>query len=374
MRHSRKLLLLASLISITYDASAQNSVTLYGIIDDSIQYVHNTDGKSNQIGLQSGQYSVSHWGLKGNEDLGGGLSAIFTLESGFDLNSGALTGSEFGRQAFVGLKSDRFGTITVGRQYDAVEDLTYEVQPNAYGYYFTTPGDVDNADASVRINNAIKWASPVIGGFQAEVTYALGGVAGSTGSGQSYTAAALYTHGPFKMAGGYLHIDNGNAATSSRGATTAGSLFFSPVNEAYASASSINIGRAGLSYTLGPVTLGGYYSYAEYLSDANSKFSGAERYNNGSIYAVWQVNPAMLLQTGYDYLKSHGDSSATYQQVTVAADYYLSKRTDVYASASYGHASGKNGIGSAQAVIADSYAAAGTNTQELVMLGIRHRF
>ncbi|AMV47830.1 porin [Paraburkholderia caribensis] len=374
MKLSRKLLLAAYLLSIAYNSSAQSSVTIYGIIDDSIQYVHNTDGKSNQIGLQSGQFSVSHWGLKGNEDLGGGLSTNFTLESGFDINSGALTGSLFGRQAFVGLKSDRYGTVTVGRQYDAVEDLTYEVQPNSYGYYFTTPGDVDNADASVRINNAIKWASPAIAGFQAEAMYAFGGVAGSTGSGQSYSAAFLYTHGPLKMAAGYLHIDNGNAVTSTRGVTTAGSLFFSPVNEAYASASKINIGRAGLSYAIGPVTLGGYYSYSEYLSDASSKFSGAERYNNGSIYAVWQVNPATYLQTGYDYLKSHGDSSATYQQVTLAADYLLSKRTDVYASASYRHASGKNGLGSAQAVIADSYAAAGTSTQELVMLGFRHRF
>jgi predicted porin len=374
VKHSPKMLLLLSLVSITYDASAQSSVTLYGVLDDSIQYVHNTDGKSNQIGLQSGQFSVSHWGVKGTEDLGGGMSAVFNLDSGFDINSGASNGGEFNRQAYVGLKSTRLGTVTLGRQYDAVEDLTYDVQPNSYGYYFTTPGDVDNSDASARLNNAIKWASPVFAGLKAEATYSFGGVAGSTGSGQSYTAALSYVHGPFKIAGGYLHIDNGNAVTSARGTTTAGSLFFSPVNDAYSSASAINIGRAGASYTLGPVTLGGYYSYSEYLSDGSSQFQGAERYNNGSIYAVWQINPATRLQVGYDLLKTHGDSKATYNQVAIAGDYFLSKRTDVYASASFQRASGQNGSGPAQAFIADEYAAAGAGTQELVLVGIRHRF
>ena len=58
-------------------AMAQTSVTLYGIIDESIQYTHNTGGQSNQIKLQTGQMSISQWGLKGTEDLGNGMSALF---------------------------------------------------------------------------------------------------------------------------------------------------------------------------------------------------------------------------------------------------------------------------------------------------------
>ncbi len=92
------------------------------------------------------------------------------------------------------------------------------------------------------------------------------------------------------------------------------------------------------------------------------------------MFALWQVTALTQLEFGYDYMKSHGDSSATYQQATIAADYQLSKRTDLYASASYGHASGNNGEGVAQAVIADSYINSGKATQEIAMVGIRHRF
>ncbi len=140
------------------------------------------------------------------------------------------------------------------------------------------------------------------------------------------------------------------------------------------SASSYNIARAGASYTIGEVTLGGYYSYSEYLADAHSAFSSNENYNNGSVYAVRHTTPGTTIEIGYDYIKSHGDSSGTYQQATIAADYAISKRTDVYTSASYGHASGQNGSGVAQAVIADAYADGGTTDQEIVMAGIRHRF
>ncbi|PTB16938.1 porin [Trinickia symbiotica] len=357
-------------------AFSQGSVTLYGSLDNSIQYVHNTGGKSQQWSLQGGQIGTNKWGFKGVEDLGGGLRAVFQLENGFDINNGKFKqgGAEFGRLAFVGIKSDNYGAILLGRNYDALTDLVFPTQPNYYLYYFTAPGDVDNADTNARINNVVKWQSPVWSGFQAAATYALGGIAGSVGSGQSYSAALSYTAGPLALAGGYLHADEGNPTVSTRGTSTFGSLFFSPVNSAYASAKAINIARIGAKYSIGSVTLGGYYSYSEYLRDAYSKFRNAERYNNVSVYAVWKITPFVVTQIGYDIMKSHGDSSATYNQATVAADYLLSKRTDVYASISYGHASGQNGAGKAQAVIADSYPAAGSASQTLVFLGMRHRF
>lgn len=356
-------------------ALAQNSVTLYGIIDNSIQYTHNTGGANNQVKLQSGQLSVSQWGIRGTEDLGGGLKAVFNLQDGFNVNTGAMSGGLlFGRKAYLGIASDTLGTITLGRQFDVLTDLVISVQGNNYLEYFTAPGDVDLADSSIHVSNAVKWTSPVWSGFQVAAMYSFGGIAGATGSGSTYSVAANYNHGPLTMAAGFFHEDNGNATYSSRGTTSADSIFFSPVNAAYATAKSLNIVRAGASYALGPVTLGGYYSYSEYLEDASSKFTSSERYNNGSVYALWQVSPATQFEVGYDFLKSHGDSSATYHQVTLAADYALSKRTDLYASASYEHASGSNGAGPAQAVIADAYVAGGTSTQELVMVGIRHRF
>jgi predicted porin len=353
---------------------AQSSVTLYGIIDESIQYTHNTGGASNAVKLQSGQMSISQWGLRGTEDLGGGLGTVFNLQNGFNVNSGKMnSGLLFGRKAYVGLTGG-FGTVTAGRQQDTLQDLVLPTQGDNFLEYFTAPGDVDNADGSVRNSNAVKWTSRSWGGLQAAAMYGFGGVAGSVGSGQAYNAALSYSRGPLTVAAGYSHMDNGNAVLSKRGASSADSIFLSPVNSAYATASAVNIARAGATYALGPVTLGGYYSYAEYLADASSTFRTAERYNNGSLFAAWQATPALLYEIGYNYLKSHGDSSATYQQITLAADYALSKRTDLYGTMSYGHASGNNGSGVAQAVISDAYVDGGKATQELVIVGIRHRF
>ncbi len=189
-------------------AHAQNSVTLYGIIDTGFTYTHNSGGSASQFAMTSGNESGSRWGLKGAEDLGGGLKTIFQLENGFNSTTGNLGqgGREFGRQAFVGLTDTRWGTVyALGRQYDPVVDLVQPVQGDNYlGGIFTSPGDVDNADNSARFDNAVKWASPTWGGLTAEAMYAAGGVAGSTSNGTSYAAALAYNTGPLALAAGLL--------------------------------------------------------------------------------------------------------------------------------------------------------------------------
>src|ERR1700722_13901804 len=96
----------------TIQAHAQNSVTLYGIIDTGFTYTHNSGGSASQFAMTSGNESGSRWGLKGSEDLGGGLKTIFQLENGFNSTTGKLgqNGREFGRQAFVGLSGSGWGT------------------------------------------------------------------------------------------------------------------------------------------------------------------------------------------------------------------------------------------------------------------------
>jgi predicted porin len=357
-------------------AYAQSSVTLYGILDNAIQYVHNAGGHSTKIGLVSGTLSGSRWGLRGSEDLGGDLQAIFRLENGFNVDSGTASqgGRLFGRQAYVGLSSKTWGTVTLGRQYDALLDLVQPVQGDNYLEYFTSPGDVDDADNSVRFSNTVKWTSPDWSGFKSVVTYSLGGVAGSVGSGQSYSGALSYSIGSFMAAAGYLHIDNGNAELSARGTSSADSIFLSSVNRAYSSARSINITRAGAKYGIGQVTVGGYYSFSQYVPDGSSSFRTSERYHNGSIYALWYVTPSFLTEIGYNYLHSQGDSSATYHQGTIAAQYLFSKRTDIYGFVGINQASGKNGLGNAQAVFGAADIDAGKNRQLMALIGIRHKF
>jgi predicted porin len=358
-------------------AHAQSSVTLYGIIDTGLMYVHNSAGHSSQWAMTDGGEQPSRWGFKVSEDLGGGNKVIATLESGFNVNTGKLGqgGLLFGRQAFVGLSNSNWGTVTLGRQYDPLIFLVQPVQGDYWlGGVFSSPGDIDNADSSIRINNAVQWTSPNWGGLQMRALYGFGGIAGSVGSGQTYSGAASYTFGPVTAAAGYLHIDNGNVDLSTRGTSSAGSLFNSSVNSAYATARSINVTRAGAAYTIGPVVLGGYYSFSEYNPDSSSTFTRSEKYHNGSIYALWNVTPAFQTQIGYTYMKSTGDSSAKYNQFGIAADYLLSKRTDVYAFGGYTHASGTNGSGPAQAVVGSWDIDSGKSTQGLLMVGFRHKF
>ena len=360
-------------------AHAQNSVTLYGIIDTGFTYTHNSGGSASQFAMTSGNESGSRWGLKGAEDLGGGLKTIFQLENGFNSTTGKLGqgGREFGRQAFVGLSGTSWGTVTLGRQYDPVVDLVQPVQGDNYlGGIFTSPGDVDNADNSARFNNAIKWASPSWGGVTAEAMYAPGGVAGSTSNGTSYAGALAYNSGPLALAAGYLHIDNGTAASrgTSSSTSTSDSLFNSNVNLHYESAKAINIARLGGNYQFGPVTVGAYGSYSDYKPDASSAFSTAEKYKVGSAYAVWQVSAPLSAEIGYVYMKSSGDSSATYNQFAIAADYFISKRTDFYAFAGYTRASGSNGLGAADAVVGSTDTDSGKSSQAVVTVGIRHKF
>ncbi|CAE6785222.1 Outer membrane porin protein [Paraburkholderia nemoris] len=379
-----------ALLGVTGMAHAQSSVTLYGLIDESIQYVHNTTAtpggaNKNLVAMYAGNLQGDRFGLKGTEDLGGGLKAIFQLENGFDVNTGKLGQGNrmFGRQAYVGLTGDQWGMVTLGRQYDPVVDLVQGLTAdNYFGSTFTTPGDVDNNDNSSRTNSAVKYTSPVWGGFQFEGMYALGGVAGSTGSGQTWSAAATYATGPFSVAAGYFRADNSNAtATRTSWSTTATSdaTFDSQVNSAYAGAKSIGIASVAAQYVTGPFTVNLRYSNAQYKPDANSGFGSTEKFNVGGVYFGYQATPAMLVGVGYIYTKGTGDTSATYNQVSLGGDYNLSKRTDIYLVGAWQHASGQQRTSPTSVVPAvasiGSYGNnSASNSQEMVSLGIRHKF
>ena len=375
-------------------AHAQNSVTLYGVLDEAVAYVNHANGNQHLVGLSAGNLSGNRWGLKGSEDLGGGLKAIFQLENGFNLNTGALgqSGREFGRQAFVGLTSDKLGTVTLGRQYDPLVDMVQGITgDNYWASIVGTPGDVDNYDNSSRVNNAVKYVSPNYAGLQFEGMYGFSNGAGTTGQGQTWSGAVAYNNGPLGLAGGYYYTSNPSAGrTAAAGSTwnspSSDSIFDSPINNGYTSAHSIGIARAAAQYAFGPVTVGGSYSNAKYRPDGFSAFTSTQTYNIGSVFANYQLTPAMLIGLGYTYEKASGDTAAKYHQVGIGADYTLSKRTDFYALGAYQHASGTqatyttNAAGqtvrvdqAAQASIG-SFGYAGTSSQELVLVGIRHKF
>ncbi|WP_158901431.1 porin [Burkholderia sp. L27(2015)] len=373
-------------------AHAQSSVTLYGIIDVGIGYTHNDTGVSNfttanhstQVGFNNGTLSGSRWGLKGTEDLGGGLSTIFQLENGFSPTTGGFSsaGVEFNRQAYVGLSSTTWGTVTFGRQYDPTVDMVQPLtEDNYFGSIFGTPGDVDNYDNNFRVSNTIKYVSPTFNGLQFEGIYGLGGVAGSVSAGQSYGAGVSYTNGGLGLAAAYFV-----AKTSSQTAftSTTDNDFGSVINGGFANSNSLAIGRVGGQYAFGPFTAGASYSNTRYkpVSAFVAGNSKTEEFNSGAVFLNYNLTPAALVGIGYNLTRSSGVSGATYHEVSLGSDYNLSKRTDVYLVGAWQKANGQTvaSVNGVQTVVAapasiGSYGInSGTSSQAIAIIGMRHKF
>lgn len=389
---NKKLLGSASLFVIASAVHAQSSVTLYGIVDDGLSFVSNSGGK-HLYALSSGGMSAGRWGMRGVEDLGGGLKATFRLESGFDVNTGKLGqgGLEFGRQANVGL-SGSFGSVILGRQYDSVVDYvgqlafadTFGAAMNAHA------GDLDNFNNTYRVNNAVKFRSVDYAGFNFGALYSLGGVSGQPGRNQIYSLGASYNQGPLNAGVGYLNVRNPNVSffgnsTSGTASTTASNVS-SPVYSGFGSANTYQVTAAGATYAMGAATLGATYSNIKFENlgaSYASPFKGqTQTFNNGEIQLLYCLSPALVLGATYDYTRGssiNGRAAAQYHQGGLGVDYFLSKRTDLYAVGVYQHATGQTlsstGTAIMPAVASISGLTASANQNQLaVKAGVRVKF
>lgn len=382
-------------------AHAESSVTLYGIADASLQYINNvavaqSTGSAgspvryqnqSKFAMYSGGYSGSRWGLRGVEDLGGGNSAFFTLENGFSIATGAFStsGVEFSRQAFVGFKNDRYGSVSFGRQYEAITDLVQSYGPIAYGNFSGTyAGDISNYDNYARINNSVKYRSPEIAGLSGELLYAFGGVAGAMSQDSTISAGLKYTTGPWGIAVAYLRMDNSNSTANTWNGTGAGN-FNSSVTAGFAGAKRVQIVDAATRYELGPVSLGLSYGYTHYNPSSVSLLRRAISFQSAGANALWHYSPSVALGAGYSYTLGqsvNGTASRPhYQQVTLTSSYSLSRTTMLYATAAYQHASGSTldaygNVVNATASVGDSAngSSSASASQVLVRAGIRKLF
>ncbi|HTR08139.1 MAG TPA: porin [Paraburkholderia sp.] len=361
-------------------AHAQSSVTLYGLIDLGVDYANNvaagSDGKlvpdsgGKLVQMQSGVPAGSRWGLRGTEDLGGGYSAIFRLESGFNASTGGLgSGLAFSRNAYVGIKSAQYGQITLGKQWDATVDLIepYSLNGSYGGWYFAHPNDMDNLDNGFPVNNAVKYVSPVIAGLQFEGHYSFGGQAGQFSNNSSYSAAAAYTQGSFSAGVGYLRVNNPITAVDGYG--SGGGYVNAVFGEALANARYQGIFSAGASYTIGSLKMMANYSNVDFSSGDGSHDLHFQNYEFSGTYAV---TPSFTVGAGYTLtmgLNHATDSEPKYQQANLIAQYSLSKRTAVYAMGSYQHANG-----AAQNAQITGFNPSNTGNQVVARLGITHSF
>ncbi|HDR9471927.1 porin [Burkholderia multivorans] len=386
----KQAILLASFGVLSSAAYAQSSVTLYGIVDVGVLYVNNavSGGKGGQQwSLASSNLQGSRFGLRGTEDLGGGLSALFVLENGFTTNNGKLAqgGDLFGRQAFVGLSSQKFGMLTLGRQYDSVVDYTgfFEVGAQWGSYYGSHPGDLDNMLNTLRVNNAIKYTSNSYAGFKFGGLYSLGGVAGDVSRNQIWSVGAGYSGAQLQAGVAYLNVRDPNFSffgNNSSSSTSGSNMGGSTVYSGYASARTQQIISAGMSYVLGSATLGATYSNTQFKNIGALAglpavgAGGTAKFHNAEINFKYQITPTLLAGVAYDYTKGYGVNDAKYNQFVAGVDYFLSKRTDLYIAGVYQHASGTDSTGHAAVANISSLSPSSTSNQVATVLGIRHKF
>jgi len=335
-------------------AFAQSSVTIYGIADMLVEYRdHMNANGDHRFGVTSGGMNTSRWGLRGAEDLGGGLKAVFQLEAEVGFDTGAAGSSYWGRQANVGLEGD-FGRVIAGRSYSTTYDFMLPFDPMGYAPFYswaTSGGQIatlPRKDGMVTgVSNLVKYQGS-FGPVKLGASYALGEVTGSNAAGRFLSLAGAYGSGPFAAA---LVVDQRNGSTLG-------------ANGRYDKEKALHW---GLSYDLKPVKL--FLAQRVYKK---TFAAGGESAKSTMTWlgATWQATPALSITPAVYFQDISSGASGTDDPKLFAlrAKYELSKRTSLYAVAS----TAKSGDKGVVSVSRDDNGFA--DSQSSVGLGIQHRF
>lgn len=322
------------------------SVSLYGLIDTMVRYSTNNRGDKGMAELGEGYFSGSRWGLRGTESLGGGWSALFNLESGYDVATGvsaqgtatanyAQTGTGgagrlFGRQAYAGLQHGTGGTLTFGRQFTTAYDATFRFQP--YGHPNLEAVAILNGYTGPRQDNMAKYAG-TWGSVSAAAHYSFGEVPGTPSASSSRGVALAYADRRVDVG---MFLQRTNALTTDEARTVWG---------------------LGGSYHAGRVKLAaGYLDNRFHLSPTrNHVFTGGI-----SVQAARALT--VSLASHYDRQTS---GSGHRLMVAVVAEYALSRRTGVYAETDVNRVSGAYALPAFMGVAGSKFGGG---------VGMRHRF
>jgi predicted porin len=354
----KNIIVAAILAAAAGTVAAQTGVTIYGIADAG--FVRETGGKAGAVNkLTSGVGSASRIGFRGTEDLGGGLSAIYTLETGYRMDTGDVdaAGTIFNRQAFVGLKSNA-GTLTLGRQYTPWHKALAEVaDPFGTGYTGGSKNLFPDSGTNVRTSNTVVYSSPVTMGFVADVAYSAGEQAGSNEAGRQFGGSIGYSAGPLNVRLAYNHKNTDVVATGiSNGIAT---------NTILAANYDFTVAKVYGAYNVDKGV-----GSAPYGNSTNPYGGPVQTPSSNSADYLLGVNapvgPGNLLAT---YMHKN-DKTALNQDANswgIGYLYPLSKRTTLYTT--YGSVSNKNG--------ADYTVANNTETgsgDKAYTVGVRHTF
>ncbi|MEB0135100.1 porin [Actimicrobium sp. CCC2.4] len=328
----KSLLALAIFGAFTGIASAQSSVTAYGIVDMGI--TREMGGAAGSVTkLANGVQSGSRLGFKGTEDLGSGLKAMFQLETGIAADTGGFSqgGLAFGRQSWVGLNGG-FGTVSMGRQYNPLFTALDEIDPFGTGL----AGSSTNLfiTGATRVNNSIKFVAPEMGGITAEAIYGLGEVAGNTAASRTLGGSVGYANGPIL---GKLVYERSNNATDTN--TT-------------------KYTQATFSYNFNVATLA--VGYGKIKDDALVNADSA-------LVGVTVPFGASAVMASYVRRNDKSALNQDAKQYAVGYTYALSKRTNLYSA--YARIKNDNGL---NYTVGDA-TSSGTGDKAL-NVGIRHKF
>ncbi|MGF6875626.1 porin [Paraburkholderia sp. MM5477-R1] len=308
----KNLMTAMSLVLISGVAHAQSSVTLYGIAGGGVRWSNNHKGGA------TFQYSsietLNRLGFRGSEDLGGGTNAIFDLENSYSTGTGAMSksGILFDTEAYIGVTGS-YGRLTLGRQFTVAEELSIALDPDQIsGSNVAIAPDallVTNFfTGDSRFNNMVKYKGQV-GGAGFGASYSVGGVAGNTRAGSNYAVAATYQTGPLLGGAGYQRTYNADATQMA---------------QTY---------QIGGHWQTGPVRV--FLSYFELMVSGSGMNSSQRRDRVPQGGITYQVTPALILVAAYydDIASNLGNVRGASGHKATAygiADYFLSKRTNVY--------------------------------------------
>jgi predicted porin len=332
--HMKKsLVALAVLGAFAGAASAQSSVTMYGIFDVNFQINDpKAAGTTSTTGINSGHQFGSRFGVRGAEDLGGGLAAIFTLENGFSGDTGQLGqgGRLFGRQAWAGVRSNSFGSVVAGRlailgSGTGSFDMFGTTDPFGTGFGISSLGSTFSSANAIRVDNAVLWQSPNWSGFRAGAGYS------------------------FRIDGGELPGSGANNRMVFTGLNYSGGPIF-------ASVTYDQVKVAGAPDTQSHLQVGGVFNlkfmklHAGYAKEDNQRVASTVGTTNGADATSYMVGLTVpfgkSVQLLGSYQNRNGKALGTYEADRtvwgIGALYALSNRSAMYLN--YGSSDGKKSL------------------------------
>lgn len=382
---------------------AQSNVQIYGIMDAGLTYTDKVASGSTAgrlVGVDSGLLQSSRWGLRGSENLGGDLSATFGLEQGVSLDSGAggTSTRAWSRRSTVGLNSKSIGVLELGWRKDFLDEVG-----NAYGSVtpfgtFILKGSVNNlnrASGGSRATNMIYLSTANLSGFKANATIGLGETSGNRKAGTAYGAGASYNAGMFSVGAGYWQSLRGTGAgTTSADQAAPNSVGCNGATAGAAGDACLKTWTVGASVNTDALLVRGMYSLVKHplvttagaaapafgttftsAPGTGAFTSGGPNNTKGQLLDLgvdYRLTPssllkASLIESRYDFLGA--SSKGKVRQLTVGGEYYLSKRTTVYATAATQSADAMYTPG-----ILGSTGPGRDDTTTAIGTGIRHTF